>query len=357
MESLDGDGGFFNRWKTDASNRGMQRGGKLLGAGVHGCTFEPAPRCAGGNVFRTIDGKPAVGKITDEDPAEELAVGRTIMALPLARQYFALPSRGCVPAERYADPEARRCDVITDAGMTTRLSMLIMPEAGTSLSKWSNDVPRLAANYMRMFIHLLEGMLIYQSVGYVHGDIHMANILVDDEDVARYIDFGLAFRPADVATWSDTNIGRAFRPKYILQAPETHAWRMYMNGVRLKDGVAQLNGIHTDYDQLARQFPARKTLERAMGDVILSRYVEEKDIGGFMRRYGFGLDHWRLGLLFWWMWNDLLEWPGLRRMAVWEERDKISKALSGLTDFDCTTRITAKQALAILDPLNRLLSA
>lgn len=335
----------------------LQHGGRILGAGVHGCTFEPAPRCAGGDVFRTIDGKPAVGKITDDDPREELEIGRAIMALPLARQYFALPSVGCRPADRYEDPESRRCGVITEAGLTTRLSLLIMPEAGKQLGKWDHDLPRLAANYTRIFIHLLEGMLIYQKAGYVHNDIHMGNVLVDDDNVARFIDFGIAFRPAEVSRWSDTNMSRRFNPKHILQAPEMHAWRMYLSGVRLVDGIRQMRAAHIDYDRIATQYAARKTLDRALAEVQLSSYVERDDIAGFMRRYGFGIDHWRIGMVFWWMWNDLLEWPGFRATRLWEHRDKIRQVLAGLTDFDYTTRMTAKQALAVLDPASRMLEA
>jgi hypothetical protein len=334
-----------------------QLGGNLRGKGVHGCTFEPAPRCAGGDVFRTVDGKPAVGKITDEDTRDELAIGRAIMSLPLARQYFALPSIGCRPADRYEDPDARSCNVITDAGMTTQLSMLIMPEGGTQLSKWADaDLPRLSENYVRMFIHLLEGMLIYQKAGYVHNDVHMGNILVDDEGVARYIDFGLAFKPADVKKWSDMNLNRKFNSKHMLQAPEIHAWRMYLNGVRVDDGIRQLVHDHTEYEQLARQYPTRVSVHRALASFLSTSYVAEEDVAGFAHKYGFGIDCWRLGLCFWWMWMDLLAWPRFRSTRLWTHHELVRKVLSGLTDFDCMTRLSARGALTLLDPTNRLLA-
>ena len=338
-------------------------GGSLLGKGVHGCTFEPAPRCAGGNVFRTVDGKPAVGKITDEDIRDELGIGRAIMKLDLAPVYFALPSIGCRPADRYEDPDARSCNVITEAGLTTRLSMLIMPEAGDQLIKWAEDLPRLADNYVEMFAHLLEGMLIYQKYrenkgkeedkkdGYVHNDIHLGNILVDNYNVARFIDFGLAFNIADVEKWSDTNLNRSFNPKHILQAPEIHAWRMYLSGVRLQDGLQQLRDANSDYKRIAEQFPARKTADQALEAFLKTSYVNNEDIKSFMKRYGFGIDCWRIGLCFWWLWNDLLIWPGFRNTKLWGHRDRIRQVLSGLTDFDYSTRMSAYDALALLRPL------
>lgn len=335
-----------------------QYGGRLIGAGVHGCTFEPAPRCAGGDVFRTIEGLPAVGKITDEDPREELRVGRAIMKLPLADAYFALPTASCVPADgAREDPDVRRCGVITEAGATARLSMLLMPAAGQQLAKWAAaSPPRLAEEYKRMFVHLLEGMLLYQAIGYVHNDIHMGNILVDKHDVARFIDFGLAFNVNAVNRWSDTNLNRKFNPDHVLQAPEVHAWRMYLSGVRLQDGLDQLTTKHKEYAQLVAQYPARKTPERALAEFLGSDYVKNEDIAGFVKLHGFGIDCWRIGLTFWWLWNDLLPMPGLRNTALWSERDRIRQVLSGLTDFDYRTRMSVHRALELLDPGNKLLA-
>jgi hypothetical protein len=82
-----------------------------------------------------------------------------------------------------------------------------------------------------------------------------------------------------------------------------HAWRMYMSGVRLTDGIRQLRAAHTEYEQMILQYPTRKTLERALAETVMSPYVESADIGGFMEHHGFGLDHWRIGLIFWWMWR------------------------------------------------------
>ena len=177
----------FSIVETAASvtGRSVQIGGRLLGAGVYGCTFQPAPRCAGGDVFREIHGMPAVGKVTVEDPTDELSVGRAIMRLPLARQYFALPTASCKPAMPIEDDDARRCKIITEAKRGSEFSLMAMPAAGQQLLGWSANAPRTAENYERIFVHLLEGMVIYQRAGYIHNDIHLGNVLVDAADVAR----------------------------------------------------------------------------------------------------------------------------------------------------------------------------
>lgn len=334
-----------------------QVGGRLLGSGVYGCTFSPAPPCAGGPVFRTIDGAPAVGKVTAEDTTEELDIGRKIMALPLASHYFALPSKECRPAA-VNDEEKGSCAVLTEAGPSTQLSMLIMPAAGEQLLKWARDLVRLADHYERLFVHLLEGMVIYQSAGYVHNDIHMGNVLVDDRGVGRYIDFGLAFRPEDVKKWDDTNMGRTFRPKHVWPPPEIQAWRMYLNGVRLVDGLKVLRELNKEYTIMEHQFPTRPTAEVAMTAFLASPYVQRADMPAYVRRYGFRLDSWRLGLTMWFLWDDLLRgYSGIKETKLWARRDIIRRVLGGLTEFDPERRLTAGAALAILDPTNRLAQA
>ena len=230
-----------------------------------------------------------------------------------------------------------------------------MPAAGVQLLRWSADLPTLATNYKRIFIHLLEGMVIYQKAGYVHNDIHMGNILIDENAVARYIDFGLAFRLPDVKTWADSNLGTTFKPKYVWQAPEVHAWRMMLSGVRTEDGVGQLHEINAEYNKLEMQFPKRQTAAAALEDLMRrSKAVAARDGGAFVRAYGYRFDSWRIGLCMWMLWDDLLHWSGFHQTALWSERELIRRVLGGLTDFHPRTRWAAAAALAALDPANRL---
>jgi hypothetical protein len=333
----------------------MQTGGRLLGQGVFGCTFEPVPFCAGGSVFKKIGGLPAVGKVTSEDASAELAIGKAIMALPMASAYFALPSAGCRPALPIADPDIKDCRVMSESGEGTKFSMLIMPDAGQQLIKYGLNMQRLAANYKRIFVHLLEGAIIYQNAGYVHNDIHMGNILVDDGGVARYIDYGLAFNIQSVKVWEDANLGVRFKPKYIWQAPEIHAWRMMLNNVRLDEGVRQLKEINPEYAKMEHQYPTRKSLVGAIDDLFTkSPLFAGRDGGAMVRKYGKRFDCWRLGLCMWFLWDDLLHWSSLKETGLYAERELIRKVLGGMTDFDVDTRMTMVEALRLLDPNNKL---
>lgn len=332
-----------------------QVGGRLLGRGVFGCTFDPAPRCAGGKVFQEIGGLPAVGKITIEDSEDELSIGREIMALPLAKQYFALPSAGCVPATPVQDEDVKKCGIITDRGEKTTLSMLLMPAGGSALSKVvDRNKEWVAENYVRMFVHLLEGMEIYQNAGFVHNDIHDGNILVDERGVARYIDFGLAFRMADVDRWENANLGRTFKPKYVWTPPEIHAVRMYFGGISTAAGVAELMRVNPDYVDIQRMFPKRERCVDA-----LSRFMTEDPTvlagrGGVrvIQQYGKRFDWWRIGFCMFVVWNDLVNWSGFWNTPLYkEQRARVLEVVDGMTQWDPRRRWSPARALEVFRTL------
>ncbi len=329
-------------------------GGRLLGRGVFGCTFDPAPPCAGGRVFKEIGGLPAVGKVTVEEADDELKIGRTIMALPLARQYFALPSAGCVPATPITDPDVKKCGILTDRGEKTTLSLLLMPAGGSTLARVvERQKEWVAANYVRMFAHLLEGMEIYHSAGIVHNDIHDGNVLVDPHGVARYIDFGLAFHLADVRRWEDSNIGRSFKPKYVWTPPEVHTMRMYFSGVSTAAGVAELFRINPDYVALERMFPKRMRCVDALTRFMAGRATGSGGVE-LIQEYGKRFDWWRIGFCMYVVWTELVAWSGFWETPLYRsQRDAVLTVVSGMTEWDPRMRWSPKQALEVLRSLMR----
>jgi len=329
---------------------GAQTGGRLLGQGLYGCTFEPAPHCAGGKVFKDIHGLPAVGKVTLEDISGELTTGMKIMRLPLASQYFALPTNSCIPETPIRDVDAASCKILKSDSQGPK-SMLIMPAAGQEIYSWAKEIEVLSANYLRICKHLLEGMIIYQAEGYVHNDIHMGNILIDKMGVARFIDFGVAYRVTDVKTWADSHLGVTFRPKYVWDAPELHCWRAWKSGISLPLATQRIKENNHEYIAMEKQFASRMPLEKAMVDFFSS--LDKSDGGKFIRTWGKGMDSWRIGLLFWFLWSDLIHWRSLADEDVWRHRDTIRRCIGGLTQFDPRQRWTPQRALAELDPQSR----
>jgi hypothetical protein len=174
--------------------------------------------------------------------------------------------------------------------------------------------------------------------------------------VARYIDFGNAFRVADVRRWEDTLMGTSFKPKYVWQAPEIHAARLYMNRKTLADGVRQLRAISEEYGQLERTFPERESLDAGMAAFLRRTDFSPKGLGTYLRENAERLDWWRIGLCMWMMWYDLCEGlSGFRRSRLYtERREVILRVISGLTEFDPAKRMSAAEALRLLRPTGRM---
>lgn len=350
-------------------------GGALLGSGRSGCTFSPAPKCADGKRFK----EGSVAKLVREDFRAELALGQAIMSLPTASAYFAAPVNSCKPVEPINDPDESKCSHLTDTQEIAEgpLTLLEMPNAGMSLEMYTRNLPALIANYRRIFVHLLEGAIVLHSAGLVHNDIHSNNIMVDRLGVARIIDFGRAFKVNRVREWEDAALSTRFDPKFVLHAPEIHAWTLLRSGTPVREGLDRLLsldsniGVGQDYISLQRRFPLRTPFETVMLEFIRTDpMLEERyrairagnkekahSIGGdYIRKWAYGFDSWRLGLTMFFIWEEkMMVWLRFKETSLYiEERARIYSALNGLTEFDPNKRLSVKKALAILDPGNRM---
>ena len=322
-----------------------QKGGKFVGKGAYGCSFTPAPPCASGKKYTSGSSAATLGKIVYDDVRDEYEVSKIVMGLPNAAAYFAAPTRSCAPALPIDDPEASKCELKHMRGAPT---MLIMPYAGEQLVSWSTNLVALAQNLVPMMRHLLKGIQLYQGADIVHNDIHMGNIVVDKAGLARFIDFGLAFRKSKVRGFEEAHHNRDFSPHLIWHPPEVQAMRITLGGLRMEESVTKMQAENHDLDTIESQFPERRSGSLLAAMTRFAGAHRSLSYGAFVRQYGFAFDCWRIGLCFWYMWDDLVDWPGLQFMPVWAHREAIRTVISGLTDFDPRTRMTIESALARL---------
>ena len=122
-----------------------------------------------------------------------------------------------------------------------------------------------------------------------------------------------------------------------------------MSGVGLADGAAQLKDNNVEYGKLEHQFPSHGSLESA---VVRFMGETENNAVTFLKKYAKKIDHWRIGMMMWLLWVDLMESPTFMETELWKERrDTIRKVLDGLTQFDPRKRWTPVEALAALSAI------
>jgi serine/threonine protein kinase len=230
--------------------------------------------------------------------------------------------------------------------------MLIMPMAGNTLYKTMHDRSWMGSNFIKLFAHILEGMVIYQRAGYVHNDLHTENILVDRAGVARIIDFGQSFNLRETPTWHDIAVSKQFRPKHAYP-PEALLWQMLRNGIRVSEGVKEIYEKNDLWRQLERAFPQRASLQRAVEDVLEEIPTIRSATGrSYLQEWATQFDSWYIGLDMWDAWFYLVSWPAVSGTAVWGQREIVRRVIGALTDFNPKKRLSAREALLLLDPGN-----
>lgn len=272
--------------------------------------------------------------------SDEAAIGQTLMRLPRAADYFAVPTAVCTPALPITDPDAGRCPVLRRKNKEGALTLARMPDAGMPLSRWAKRItePELE----RLTRHLLKGMALYQSAGIVHNDIHWGNVLVDRVGVGRYIDFGQAYRLTDLKVWEDMRLGARFHAEYIWIAPELQALRIRAvygsdKEMRIHDAADRLYAKTPDYQQMETEFPGRRTLRTVLQE-FPGRVGYEEAVIAYMRRGGaLRIDWWRLGVCLWTLWRKTGRTSAALRQVI-----------GGLTEFDPAVRMSPAAGLRLL---------
>ena len=170
-------------------------GGALLGQGVYGCAFTPPLKCKGKplNPKNIVERK--VGKLTrDFDAYWESTISDHLRQNPLAPNYFILTEAVCQPDVRseQTEPDLDKCEFI-EGKRVTGFKQISMSFGGTPL--YSANLRPDRFDFFAFTKHLLEAGAILLLSGIQHGDLHTANILVDEYNVPRIIDFGVAMFP------------------------------------------------------------------------------------------------------------------------------------------------------------------
>jgi serine/threonine protein kinase len=169
----------------------MLSGGKLFDEGMYGCIFTPPLECKN-KTKQSFDETdfPALSKLILADAANiEYAISKVIRQIPLWKNYFVVSESICEPALIQKDKELYDCPVIDDHKLSD-FRILNMPYGGVPLNTYRINLESF--DFMAFITHFIESVALLNLFGIVHRDIHQGNILVDNNEVPRIIDFNLA---------------------------------------------------------------------------------------------------------------------------------------------------------------------
>lgn len=172
----------------------MLSGGKLIDEGMYGCIFLPALECANKKkqgLDETQDTAP-ISKLILKDAAEaEYSISKLIHHIPLWKNYFVVSESICQPAAIQKEKELAACQIL-DGQKLAKFRILTMPYGGVPINLYRFNLKTF--NFMGFVKHFMEAGALLNLFGVVNRDIHQGNILVDNNDVPRIIDFNLAIQ-------------------------------------------------------------------------------------------------------------------------------------------------------------------
>ena len=171
----------------------MLRGGSLLGSGTYGCIFTPPLICKDGGINGS---KLSLGKITEPVDFVIEATAAKVLG-PLNLPYFVLPDAdsGCVPDTKQLEKHLTKCKMIKQDSDLEKVVQFTMPYAGKTLFSRIVDYDLLKGRtrFFDMMLQLLEAGAYLISASYVHFDISINNVVINDRGQTALIDFGQSF--------------------------------------------------------------------------------------------------------------------------------------------------------------------
>lgn len=334
-----------------------QSGGKLLDKGMYGCIFTDFLSCKRekGNPSKLHISTPMkdpihppLTKLTHViDAEQEFAISEVIRRIPNWNRYFAVAESMCTPSLKQKDKDITKCDALKQFSLSES-RILSMTYYGVPLYRYKFNVKEVKLR--DFFIHMIESCAMLTLFGIIHRDIHQGNMLVDQYNVPRLIDFNLALfyhnTEADMITHvhnvsifqepPDSTIVNAIHKGY-------NAEKVIDSIISKKPGLNKISsilGVSKDDMKLdLRRF------------VQVSRSVQKGDLMEWFQSYWRTIDSWAIGINIVECISTFILWP------EWESqindlRPTFFPVLEKMCAVNPIERIDCIQALHAIDPQN-----
>lgn len=326
----------------------MLSGGKLFDEGMYGCIFTPPLECKNKNkqTFEETE-FPALSKLILKDAANiEYAISKVIHQIPLWKNYFVVSESICEPALIQKDKDLDNCFALIDHKLS-EFRILNMPYGGVPLNIYRINISTF--DFLKFVIHFIESAALLNLFGIVHRDIHQGNILVDENDVPRIIDFNLAIPVQSKIT--SNKLKHTYNYITAQEPPDSTLVNALMIGFKANSvidtiidkkpiikKIRNILGI-SSYDQL-------ESLNKFYQD---SKSVKIGDSAKWFNTYWRTIDSWAVGVNIIDLISKLSLWPEfsttLKRISP-----RLFPVLRRLCAVNPINRIDSVQALNYLNP-------
>lgn len=204
----------------------------VIGEGSYGCVHKPQLQC------NTQKHKPknTVSKFMfTEDALKELSEYANISHIDKRKKfYLGKPFKCKMKKTKYNYNSIKKCDLYNETYNShkkysrkkkkdtfSKFSLLVVPFGGMDISKFANSLSRDSLNirkhkldlFWKHALHILKGIQLFQSHGFLHHDIKPQNIVFNvKNNQLRFIDFGFMTKIKEVIELCEKN--KYFIAKY-----------------------------------------------------------------------------------------------------------------------------------------------
>jgi serine/threonine protein kinase len=323
-----------------------QEGGKLLGQGSYGCAFTPPLKCRGKPKKGEDVVNKRVGKITtDLDSYWEVIISKRLAQNPLASNYFILSEDICEVDTRKQqnEPELEKCLPI-EGEKLTNFKQLSMPYGGLPLNMVKFNIEHFdIVGFMK---HLLEAGAILLLSGTIHMDLHMANVVVDEYDVPRIIDFGLSVIPDKIT--KDVIDFIKHEPDFTFhqEPPEASLlWAILANATN-ESTTKEIIHQKKIFQIIRSVLGVENSAEDLTEFWLASKSLRAKDGLSFLKTYWPQYDAWSIGVVMLHLLRSLTFYRGFQNNRIYtSNKVALEKILVSLLEANPMRRFDAIEAL------------
>jgi len=341
-------------------------GGDLIGQGTYGCVFDPPLLCKEARDHRTKRKSRIVGKISQAiDVDNELDASKALSSVPNSNLYFVLPvaESYCKPKVAHLQPDKsiKKCEAIQRYGEEGMVHFL-MPYGGISIRPYISLHPNTPVLHVHSFVkRLLEATATLNLRGYIHYDIHLGNILVNEKThLPRLIDFGMSFSSNEITKETLDDLWKQYVPASGPEPPEITVISGIRHGFSFKKVLTDVYSKKTPLKTVETLFglSRKQQANKFIAFWKSSNVVKEKDWVRFFQLYWPAFDAWGIGYVILHIYKyALASKEAATQPKITDTLDKTKEVIKGLLRMDPRSRLDCIEALQLFDPENAIVES